>query len=113
MCLGSFFGRNRARAAERVPAVDPAGREPMEASSQERPAELQEAWAELAQAAEEAGVNSFHACARAGESWEDNPVAVRAVAATLRDFRADGTSEDAARRRPSGCIALRRGSRAK
>ncbi|OOP63149.1 hypothetical protein BMF89_07350 [Arthrobacter sp. SRS-W-1-2016] len=64
-------------------------------STPEKRAELEQAWAELARAAEGAGVTSFRACTRNGtSSWEENPAAVRALAATLRDYRAEGAAPE-------------------
>ncbi|MET3934382.1 hypothetical protein [Arthrobacter sp. OAP107] len=48
--------------------------------------DLQEAWAELTEAAQGSKVMSFHACPRSGIPWAQDPVSVRAVAATLREF---------------------------
>lgn len=53
----------------------------------ERLADLQEAWAELAQGAQGSGFTTFRACTRNGSSWEENADAVRGLAATLRDVR--------------------------
>ncbi|BAS11771.1 hypothetical protein AHiyo8_00740 [Arthrobacter sp. Hiyo8] len=61
-------------------------------------AELERARSELAQAAEGAGVTAFHACTRKGtSSWEDDPAAVRALAAILRDYHADEAAPDGPR----------------
>ena len=57
-------------------------------------ADLEEAWAELRQAAQEAGVKSFHACTRDGSSWGDNPDTVRAVTRIIQ-----GTQKDTAEAR--------------
>jgi hypothetical protein len=59
-----------------------------EALSTEQRAELQKAWVELTQAARGSKVTSFHACTRTGGPWTEDPAAVRAVAATLREFPA-------------------------
>ncbi|WP_251039851.1 hypothetical protein [Arthrobacter sp. ISL-72] len=48
--------------------------------------ELQAAWAELTEAAKCSKVTNFHACTRSGQPWAEDPAAVRAVAATLREF---------------------------
>ena len=48
-------------------------------------ADLEEAWAELRQAAQEAGVKSFRACTRDGSRWEENPDSVRAMTRTIKD----------------------------
>ncbi|MDQ0619205.1 hypothetical protein [Arthrobacter globiformis] len=52
--------------------------------------DLQEAWAELTEAAQGSKVMSFHAYTRTGTPWAQDPAAVRAVAAILREFPADG-----------------------
>lgn len=49
--------------------------------------ELVQAWAELDAASELAGVTEFRACTRDGTAWQQNPAAVRAIAATIRDLR--------------------------
>jgi hypothetical protein len=90
MGLRIFFRRSAARADKRVPVIVRAEPEPMKPLLPEHLAELQEAWAELDHAAKGAGVTRFQACGRTGKSWEDDPVAVRALAAMLRDFRTDG-----------------------
>ncbi|GAA5201715.1 hypothetical protein GCM10023346_46720 [Arthrobacter gyeryongensis] len=95
MGLRRFFRRSPAGTAERVPAVVLTKPKPMQPQSPEHLAELQEALAELAQAAAGAGVTRFHACGRNGKSWEDDPIAIRALAATFRDFRAGGGTSDA------------------
>ncbi|WP_243182059.1 hypothetical protein [Arthrobacter humicola] len=50
--------------------------------------ELEAAWAELTAAAEASEVTNFHACTRNGRPWNADPAAVRAAAATLREFPA-------------------------
>lgn len=50
--------------------------------------ELEAAWAELTAAAEASEVTNLHACTRNGRSWTEDPAAVRAAAATLREFPA-------------------------
>jgi hypothetical protein len=52
--------------------------------------DLQKAWAELTEAAQGSKVMSFHACTRTGTPWAQDPASVRAVAAILREFPADG-----------------------
>ncbi|WP_306907049.1 hypothetical protein [Arthrobacter pascens] len=53
----------------------------------ERPEEeLQAAWVELTAAAGRSKVTSFYACTRTGRPWTEDPAAVRAVAAALREF---------------------------
>ena len=89
MGLRSFFQRTPARAEVSRPAtaVQTASveREPL---SPEQLSELQEAWVELTEAARGSKVTSFHACTRAVGPWTEDPPAVRAVAATLREFPA-------------------------
>jgi hypothetical protein len=79
--LRSFFTRRRAPAAAQPSAVVVATeREPLTPAQL---ADLEAAWAELQQAAKEAGV-SFHACTRDGSRWQDDPQSVRAMAETIR-----------------------------
>lgn len=56
-----------------------------EQASAEELAELEEAWADLNQAADEAGVITFRACTRDGSPWQNDPEAVRMVSAMIRD----------------------------
>ena len=49
--------------------------------------DLEGAWAELA-AQEASELANFHACTPTGRPWTEDPAAVRAVAATLREFPA-------------------------
>jgi hypothetical protein len=53
-----------------------------------RQEELQAAWVELTAAAKGSRVTSFHVSTRTGRPWTDDPDAVRAVAAALREFPA-------------------------
>jgi hypothetical protein len=55
----------------------------------EQLAELQDAWAELAEAAKGTGATGLHACSRNGRRWEEDPTAVRGLAAILRNVRAE------------------------
>jgi hypothetical protein len=94
MGLRSFFRGRTAAAGESAVSktvIDPAAPEPLTPGAL---AELQEAWAEFAQAAEGTGATSFHACSRNGKRWEEDPATVRALAATLRDIRAEDTPPD-------------------
>lgn len=83
--LRDFFGRRNTPAA--------AGSFPVASHVEaERPsltpaqlADLEEAWAELRQAAQEAGVKSFRACTRDGSRWEENLDSVRAMTRTIKD----------------------------
>ena len=54
--------------------------------SPELQTELREAWAELTEAAKASKVTNFHACTRTAQHWTEDPAAVRAIAATLREF---------------------------
>jgi hypothetical protein len=66
------------------------GPEATEPLTPEQLAEIQEAWVEHAPAAERPGSTShFHACTRNGNSWQEDPASVRAVAALLRDHQSD------------------------
>ncbi len=53
--------------------------------------ELEQAWMELRAAADLAGVSTFRACTRDGSSWEEDPAAVRSMAATLRGLQGPST----------------------
>ncbi len=94
MGLRSFFKRRPAAAGEKVVSTavtDPTAPEPL---TPEELAELQDAWAELAQAAKDSAVNSFHACTRNGKPWQEDPASVRSMAAMLRSFPAEDSSPD-------------------
>ena len=82
MSLRSLFQRKSATAAPVVPVVESAARVPNAPMSPE----LQVAWAELTDAAKASKVTNFQACTRTGRPWTEDPAAVRAVAATLREF---------------------------
>jgi hypothetical protein len=86
MGLRSLFRKRPATADAAVPVADYP--EPAEPLTAEQLVELEEAWAELAAAAEASEVTNSNACTRTGRSWTENPAAVRAVAATLREFAA-------------------------
>jgi hypothetical protein len=91
--LQSFFTRRRTPAAAEPSAVVVATeREPLTPAQL---ADLEAAWAELQQAAKEAGV-SFHACTRDGSRWQDDPQSVRAMAETIKrtqKYTAEGTQD--------------------
>ena len=92
MGLWSFLTRRLAGAGtdDSTPVViGPPARAPL---TPEQLADLEQAWAELAQAAEGTGATGLHACTRNGKPWEEDPVAVRALAATLRDMRDEDTA---------------------
>ena len=91
MGLRSLFRRRPAAAGagDAVPmAGGPATREPLTAAQL---LELEEAWAELAAAQEASELTNFHACTLNDRPWTEDPAAVRAVAATLREFPAPDT----------------------
>jgi hypothetical protein len=88
MGLRSIFRKRPATTgtADSTPAAGgPETREPLTA---EQLRGLEEAWAELAAAQEASELTNFHACTRSGRSWTEDLAAVRAVAATLREFPA-------------------------
>jgi hypothetical protein len=85
MGLRSLFQR-KAVPTTRVSPVLAATAEQEEPLSTELREELQAAWVELTEAARGSKVTSFHACTRSGRAWTEDPAAVRAVAATLREF---------------------------
>lgn len=85
MGLRSLFQRKAATAAPIGPVVA-AGPVPGAPMSPELQAELREAWAELTEAAKASKVTNFHACTRTARHWTEDPAAVRAIAATLREF---------------------------
>jgi hypothetical protein len=88
MGLRSIF-RKSARAAGTGDSTPAAGApEPREPLTAEQLMDLEEAWAELAAAQEASELTNFHACTRTGRPWTEDPAAVRAVAATLREFPA-------------------------
>lgn len=90
MRLRSFFIRRRTPVPEdSSPAAvaAPKEREPLTPAQQ---ADLRKAWAELNQAAADAGVKTFRACTRDGSSWEATPKAVRDMAALIRGLPGAG-----------------------
>jgi hypothetical protein len=89
MGLRSLFKRPAATKAPTTPVpVATAGHD--ELLSPQLLEDLQAAWAELAEAAKGSKVSNFHACTRSGRPWTEDPAAVRAVAATLREFPSMG-----------------------
>jgi hypothetical protein len=88
MGLRSLFQRKAATTGRLnpVPAATAGQDEPLPPERQEE--ELQAAWVELTAAARRSKVTSFYACTRTGRPWTEDPAAVRAVAATLREFPA-------------------------
>jgi hypothetical protein len=85
MGLRNLFQRNAATTAPKVTAPGTAVA-PDVPSPPELSEDLRCAWDELAEAAKHSKVTNFHACTRTGRSWTEDPVAVRAIAATLREF---------------------------
>lgn len=84
MGLREFFGRRRKpTAAESFPAASATEtqRAPLTPAQL---ADLEEAWVELRQASQEAGVKSLRACTRDGSRWEDNPDSVRAMTRMIK-----------------------------
>jgi hypothetical protein len=85
MGLRSLFHRKAVTTASVCPIpVSTAGKD--EPLSPELVEDLEAAWAELTEAARGSKVTNFHACTRSGVPWAEDPVAVRALAATLREF---------------------------
>ena len=78
-----------ARALWRTAVFEPQAEKPLTPGQL---AELQEAWAELAEAAKDSGVNNLHACTRTGKPWQKDPAAVRSMAALLRHVRDEDTT---------------------
>lgn len=52
----------------------------------QRSKDLEDAWVELMEAARESQVLTFDAHTRSGQPWAEDPTAVRAVAAVLREY---------------------------
>ncbi|MEV8132764.1 MULTISPECIES: hypothetical protein [Pseudarthrobacter] len=98
MGLWSWFGRRKkttgAGESGQVVAAAPEEQEPL---SPEQVADLEAAWAELAEAAKESAVTGFRACSRGGKPWQEDPASVRSMVAMLRSFPA----EDAAAESPT------------
>jgi hypothetical protein len=99
MGLWSWFARRRKPATAAgspafAAAIEPKEQEPL---TPEQMADLKAAWAELAEAAKESAATGFHACSRGGKPWQEDPAAVRSMAALLR--RVD--AEDAATEGPT------------
>lgn len=90
--LRSLFGRRqRGAGAADAPIVlsEPPAEEPLTPAQL---TELQEAWAEFAEAAKGSGVNSVHACTRNGKPWQEDAASVRSMAALLRRVRDEDTT---------------------
>lgn len=78
------------------PPVEPAppaveGASPL---SPEELRDIQDAWAELTQAAKDAGVTNFHACGRGGQHWSESASSIRSLAALLRNMPRDDAADD-------------------
>lgn len=86
MGLRSLFQRKAATKATVSPARPAAAVAQDEPLSPELLVDLRCAWDELSEAAKDSKVTNFHACTRTGRPWTEDPAAVRAVAATLREF---------------------------
>lgn len=96
MGLWSRFGRCKpANDADGTALVVARQREEQDPLTPAQLADLKDAWAELAEAAKASAVTGFHACSRGGEPWQEDPVAVRNMAALIRDVgTADARPED-------------------
>ncbi|WP_442546137.1 hypothetical protein ACSBOX_21645 (plasmid) [Arthrobacter sp. KN11-1C] len=86
---GLFRRRPATAGAEESTAGAPTGQDLL---TPEQAADVEQAWVELRQAAEEAGVTAFRACTRGGSRWEEDPAAVHALAAALRSFKEADTA---------------------
>ncbi len=84
MGLGSFFIRRRTPVTEDSSPAAVAAPKEREPLTPAQLADLRKAWAELNQEAADAGVKTFRACTRDGSPWEDDPDAVRPMAALIR-----------------------------
>ena len=99
MGIWSWFAHRRAPATAGgrsafTAAIEPKEQEPV---TPEQIADLNAAWAELARAVKESAVTGFHACSRGRNPWQEDPAAVRSMAALLRRVNA----EDAATEGPT------------
>lgn len=88
MGLRNLLGRRRTPAAADPMPVAAVETEHVPLSPAQL-ADLEEAWAELREAAQEAGVTSFRACTRDGSRWEENPDSVRAMTRTIKGIKKD------------------------
>ena len=99
MGLWSWLGRRKpTKGADDAERVVPDQHKEQEPLTPDQLAELKDAWAELAEAAKESAVTRFHACSRGGRPWQEDPAAVRSMAAMLRGF---GKEDAAAEGLPS------------
>ena len=85
--LRHLFTRHRTpqpvRSAPGPATVKPVEQVPLTA---EQEADLETARTEFVQAVREAGVSQLHACGRGGSRWQNDPQALRAISALLRDL---------------------------
>lgn len=65
----------------RAGSTEPKDQDPL---TPEQVADLNAAWAELAEAVAESPVIGFHACSCGSKPWQKDPAAVRNVAAIIR-----------------------------
>jgi acyl-CoA reductase-like NAD-dependent aldehyde dehydrogenase len=93
MGLWSWLGRRKpTTGANDMDRVVPDQPKEQESLTPEQLAELKDAWAELAEAAKESAVTGFHACSRGGKPWQEDPAAVRSLAALIRSIDKDGAA---------------------
>lgn len=85
MGLRRLFQRKAAAAARSSPSYKTPP-DDTHMSSRQNAEDLQAAWDELTDAARQSKVINFHACTRTGRPWVEDPAAVRAIAATLREY---------------------------
>lgn len=86
--LRHLFTRHRTLqpAAPSPATIHPVPEVPLTA---EQEADLEAAQAEFVQAVRRAGVSKLHACSRGGGHWQEDPQALRAISALLRDLHLD------------------------
>ena len=97
MGLWSWFSRCKpTHDANRDAPVVARQREEQKPLTPEQMADLKDAWAELAEAADASAATGFHACSRGGKSWQEDPAAVRTVAALLRNAGKEDAGPEAA-----------------
>jgi hypothetical protein len=96
MGMWTWFARRRKPATVAGHPAFAADVVPMEQQplAAEQVTDLKAAWAELAEAAKESPATGFHACSRGIKTWQEDPAAVRAVAALLRRFDADDAATE-------------------
>lgn len=90
MGLWSWLGWRKPTTGDRhVDRVVPDQPKEQEPPTAEQLAELKDAWAELAEAVKESAVTGFHSCSRGGKPWQEDPAAVRSMAALVRSIDKD------------------------